>query len=71
MNYNNNIEKIKERNILTKDSRKEYYNINKNKILEKMKIIQICNCGCQYTHNHYSRHCKTKKHLEFIKNQVV
>ena len=50
---------------------KEYRNKNKDILKAKRKEINICICGCQYTQPNYNRHCKTIKHLEFIKNQVV
>ena len=58
-----NAEKIKE-------SSKLYYEEN----AEKLNKVCVCACGANYTHNHESRHKKSKKHQKFVeeqKNNVV
>lgn len=44
-------------------TKKEYYNDNKNNILEKIK----CECGCEITNKSQVRHRRTNKHLELMK----
>jgi hypothetical protein len=47
------------------------YNIdNKDKINAKRDIPSICVCGSNFTPRHITRHCKTKKHINFI-NQPI
>lgn len=61
------------------DKQKIYYNDNKEQILDKNKIYIEknkekrrekfnCECGGKYTYTHKSRHIKTKRHQNFIKN---
>ena len=45
--------------------RKHYYEVNK----EKMKQKFSCECGSIITHRCKTRHFKTKKHLNFIKDK--
>jgi hypothetical protein len=47
-----------------KEYNEEYYNLNKDKLYQKYD----CKCGGKYTHQHKSRHLKTKKHQEYILN---
>ena len=51
----------------------KYYNINKEKILEKKRERDkkkiICECGVSTNKNHLTRHLKSKKHLDYIKNK--
>ena len=72
--YNNNKDKIIE-------YKKEYYNNNKDKVQEKNKdyynsnkeIIRAkyeCACGGRYTHDHKSHHFKSKKHIQYIEQQI-
>ena len=62
-----------------KDYQKEYYNDNKDKLdiihkaynetnKEKLREKFICVCGGNYTHSQKSTHFKTRKHLNFLKN---
>ena len=46
--------------------KKEYYETNKDKINEKI----YCECGGYYTYNHKAKHCKTKKHLNFMEQNL-
>lgn len=55
----NNKEKIKEK-------KKEWNENNKEKINEKKKVKITCECGVCYTLSHKARHCKTKKHQEYL-----
>ena len=59
--YENNKNKISEKS-------KKWYQENKNELLQKMKIKTKCICGSEITKVHYIRHCKTKKHLQYIEN---
>lgn len=63
-NYaDNNKDKIKEKT-------RKYRETNKDKIkMHKGKIVE-CECGASFTHNHKSRHIRTKFHLEFINSKV-
>jgi hypothetical protein len=45
-----------------KDKIKEYYETNKNKILEKIK----CGCGCEVPKCHLNRHMKSQKHMNIM-----
>ena len=58
--YNNNSDKILEQ-------KKQYYNNNSDKILEKQKQKMTCQCGCIVNRGQISRHKKSKKHLELLK----
>ena len=60
----NNKEKLKEYD-------KEYKQNNKEKIKEKMKEKHDCKCGGKFTLTHKSRHERTKKHCEYIKNTIT
>jgi len=56
----NNKDKIKESN-------KKYRLNNKDKINLKIN----CDCGGQYTQSNYARHCKSKKHLQYIEKSNI
>jgi hypothetical protein len=58
-----NYDKIKE---LTKQYRIE----NADKINEKKKENCNCECGGKYTKSHLARHQKTKKHIDFINQNI-
>ena len=45
---------------------KEYYEANKDKILEQKKEKMICACGSMHTLHHKSRHERTQKHQQYI-----
>ena len=45
---------------------KTYYKKNKALIDEKHKAHFICECGCEYSYSHKTRHLKSKKHLSFL-----
>ena len=51
-----------------KIQKKEYYQNNKYKIKDKKNIKYDCECGGKYTHQHKSRHLKSKKHQKYILN---
>jgi hypothetical protein len=55
-----NIDKIKEQ--------QKQYKINN---IDKIKDKYNCNCGGKYTYSAKSRHCKTKKHLEYLEQQTI
>jgi hypothetical protein len=44
---------------------KTYYDTKKNEILQKQGEKHICECGKEYTQNHFKRHLNTKFHKEF------
>ena len=49
--------------------RKEYkmhYDLHRDTILEKNKVIVSCQCGCNYTRNNKSRHEKSLKHQTYL-----
>lgn len=74
--YENNRESIleyhKEYNEINKEKinekKKEYYQINKEKISEKNKVKYTCQCGVELTKCHKSRHERTSKHQNYLKN---
>lgn len=47
---------------------KENYEANKEQILERMKKKYTCDCGSTLRKSDKSRHEKSKKHQEYIKN---
>jgi hypothetical protein len=51
--------------------RKEYKKENKDKINENRKQKLECVCGSIFCKNDKSQHVKTKKHIEFIKNNPL
>jgi hypothetical protein len=50
---------------------KEYRDENKAEIKEKQNVKCNCECGGKYQHSTKSRHLKTKKHQEFLKNKPI
>lgn len=58
-----------ENNLLTMEYNKNYYNKNKQKILDQMKLKVICDC-CNKSVNksHLNRH-KTTKFCQMVKNK--
>ena len=65
-----NIEYYKNNKVKILDYHQEYYNLNKEKIKLQWNEKKTCICGCEYTHSNYTRHCKSKKHLNYIALQV-
>ena len=52
-----------------KQEHEKKYRERRNELLkEKNKNNIKCICGAESTHQNYSRHCKTKKHLQYIEN---
>ena len=49
-----------------KKYQKEYRENNKEIIKEKRKEKIICECGCEITKYHLSRHLKSKKHQDYL-----
>jgi hypothetical protein len=66
--WRNNLtdEKRKEINEKRKEKDKEYRDKNKEKLNEKF----ICCCGGKYTKTGKSKHFKTKKHQEYLLNDI-
>ena len=48
-------------------TKKEWYEVNKERINEQQSQIHNCVCGSKYTHTHKLRHLKTKMHQNYIK----
>ena len=46
----------------------EYREVNRDKINEKAKEKNVCECGCEISRYHLARHRKTKKHLDYLNN---
>lgn len=47
---------------------REYYNNNKERILNKMYEKQTCDiCNCTVNHCGFARHCRSSKHLKKAK----
>lgn len=44
----------------------QWYNDNKEKVIEQRKQKSTCCCGGIYNISNKSRHCKSKKHQEFL-----
>lgn len=67
-------EKVKEYREVHKDEiserGKKYREVHKDKIKAHKSKKCICECGIEYTNSHYQRHCKTKKHLDFLENKI-
>ena len=42
---------------------------NRERIKQRKGLQEICECGITYTHDHKSRHLRTKKHQEWLKTQ--
>ena len=55
---------------LKKEYDKEYYSENKDKIKEQKNKKFDCQCGGKYTHQNKSQHLKTKKHENYLKENV-
>ena len=64
-----------------KKQQKKYYNDNLDKLKEQKKIYQkensdklkqkiICLCGGKHSYSNISIHCKTKKHLNYLKIEL-
>ena len=49
------------------EMKKEYYEANKEKIREYKSQIVTCECGCEVTKSHLSRHMKNVKHKNKMK----
>ncbi len=47
---------------------KIYRETNIDKIKERERTVHLCECGCTYTQQHKSRHMKSPKHLNNLKN---
>jgi hypothetical protein len=73
--YIQNKDRIKEYNVKyydeNKDRKKEYYIQNKEKIAKHKSEIIICACGKTYTITNKTRHEKSLKHREHIKNLKI
>ena len=50
---------------------KDYKILNKEKIKQQMYKVCDCECGSTYTHQNYKRHCTSKKHIEYIKENEI
>lgn len=46
--------------------KKEYQQINKEKISEKRKVKMLCDCGSEFRISDKARHYKTIKHQDYI-----
>ena len=68
LNKENKKEKQKEWNEDNKEYSKQYYDKNKQAILEKYKEKIICECGTEVTKYNTSSHRKSKKHINLLSN---
>ena len=70
-----NKEKIKIKNKLFYQDNKQYFLDIQEKKSEYQKEKRThpfyCKCGSQYTYGHKLRHLQTKKHCEFIENNIL
>ena len=48
---------------------KEYHEENKDKISKQNKIKVTCECGAVVNKSSLARHCKTKKHRNYLESQ--
>ena len=53
------------------ERKKNYYDTNKVKILDKQRLKVKCDCGCEVSTQHIQRHKTTKKHLNLIQNPLI
>ena len=58
------------RKIIQKEESKQFYQNNKDKILEKNKEKSVCACGCELRKCDMARHEKSQKHLNFIMSSI-
>jgi hypothetical protein len=49
---------------------KEYYQDNREQIREQQNQTHNCECGATYTQSHKARHNKTKKHKDYINSKL-
>jgi len=61
--YNDNKDKILER-------QKQYYNDNKEQILEQRKQRITCECGSSIIKHSAKKHIKSKKHINWVNNNI-
>jgi hypothetical protein len=54
----------------TKEAWKEYYEKNKEKLNAKRNEKHECDCGGRYTNRGRSAHFKTKKHVNYVNNNI-
>jgi len=54
-----------------KEKKQQYYSDNKDKILKNLNVKITCDCGLKTTKGHYNRHCKSKKHLQYIEESNI
>ena len=47
----------------------EKYQKNRDKILERVGQVCVCQCGSSYTYGHKVRHEKSKKHQKYVEQQ--
>ena len=52
-----------------KEISKAYHQLNKDKILGKLKEKHECECGGKYTHGNKSKHFKSKKHIKYTEQR--
>jgi len=53
-----------------KEYDKKKWKKHKERIQAKQKQIIECQCGSKYQHCQKARHCKTKKHQEYLNNNI-
>ena len=54
-----------------KEKRRAYKEANKKDIKESKGTKYMCECGSTYRTDNKSRHKKTQKHINFIKQQII
>ena len=62
-------EAIKEQKEQISAKKKEYNKANKEKISERNKVKMTCECGSIFRKDNKSKHLKTIKHCNYIKNK--
>lgn len=53
-----------------KEQKKQYYDKNKEKILESQRIPFVCECGCSIQKAEKARHQRSKKHIELMDSRA-
>jgi len=69
--YSDNKEKIKKYKLENKDKIKEYQKQYRLENIDELNLKITCECGSEYTKTNYARHCKSKKHLQYIENSNI
>ena len=56
-------------NLSKSEYKKQHYQLNREKILERKKEKITCECGAVVSRRHLSKHKRSKKHINYINNK--